>query len=836
MARRRDKPYKVCAAYDTETTSIKVNGEWHAFAYLYQVNDLRNVDLRSYEPGKSDSVKLYRDHSEVLAYLDSLIEWGSCNGVVPIVAGYNLLFDLQTIFADLCKRYPMAVNAQSTTNVYTLDLLGEDEKPILRFWDTYHLEMRGLSAMGSTAGLAKLRGDLDYTKVRTPETPLTKAETGYAVRDVQIIPAYMRYLIDANDWLTPDMLGVRVITKTSLVRQMAKNEIARLKVKSGRRKQTLEQLFIAVCKDDVPPCYYDYALRKAAFCGGLTITAAAFASVVMRNVASLDVTSMHHLFINGRMIPEQMRPCKRKELVYMVDEVLKVTREEALRSYHKPFPFAFHARIELKNVRLKKGTAFERWGIATIPRGKFGKSCAGSAEYSKSEAEQFAVISAKLSGWRNSAKGARFAFGKLYSAYSAQLHVSEVELWCISRVYEWDSLTVILGEGTGKFQLPPDYVTLQSNVFYSRKNDMKQVKKRYREHEPFLGEIPASIPEGISKGLREGAWSSAFVESYYSSTIKGMFNSIYGTQAQDVLKAGYEIDEEEAAIEVDRDSVLSPENFFERVPKIPKVAYNYGMRIVGGSRMHLILAIEAVFERFGDDARITGGDTDSLKVSCADHVTDEQLTECLQPLADAAKRAIGRCQARVRRNFPKLASSLDGIGAFEIEECGAGRTRYDYHMEAWNKARVSIDYAGGVHITCAGLSRPDDAYHIEHYIKQRLETSDPETVLPESLGYNVIVDNSVCHSLQRTNPSALDTFDFDVTDYLGNAMRVTAPEAIALYPVSRALGETDMPTNAENVAYLRDAYGRSVDVRERRLSVDFDEKTQGFTPVFEAEE
>ena len=818
MARRR-KVYKVCAAYDTETTSLQISGEWHAFAYLYQLNDLRNCDLSDYEPGKSDDVKLYRTAGQVLTYIDELIEWGEVNGVVPIIAGYNLMFDLHTIFAELCRRYNMEVNAQSSTNVYTLDLADEAGGALLRFWDTYHLEMRGLAAMGATAGLEKLVGDLDYSLVRTPETPLTDAEIGYAVRDVQVIPAYLRYLLDANDWLTPDMLGVRVLTKTSLVRQMARNDIAPLKVRSGRGRKTLEQLFMAVCHDDLPGCYYDYGLRKACFRGGLTFTAAKYASVVVRNVASLDVTSMHHLFINGRYIPEQFRPLRRRELKYMVDAILKVTREDVLRDYHKPFPFAIHARLRFTNIRLKRGTCFEAWGIASIPRGKFGHGCEGSAEYSRNDAEQFAVRAAKLNGWRDRAVNARFAFGKLYSADVAELHVSEVELWAISRVYEWDALTCVLGEGTAKFSAPPDYVTLQSNVFFARKQDMKRINKTYTEGVPYTEQIPASIPEGIAKGLRAGTLTNAFIESYYSSTVKGMFNSIYGTMAQDVMKASYTVDEVAALLEVDRDTVLSPDNFFERLPKRPKVAYNYGMRIVGGSRLHLILAMEMVYETFGERAHVTGGDTDSLKVSCAADITDEDLTACLKPLADASKHAIDKTQTRVRKNFPQLASGLEDIGVFDVEGCGAGKTRYDYHMEAWNKARVSIDYAGGVHVTCAGLSRPDGAYHIERYIADMLKDNAPNVVLPAVLGYNVIVDNGVCHALQRTNPSALDVFDADVTDYMGRTAHVNVPEAVALYPVSRALGETDMPVNAENVSYVRDAYDREIDTCERRVSV-----------------
>lgn len=239
------------------------------------------------------------------------------------------------------------------------------------------------------------------------------------------------------------------------------------------------------------------------------------------------------------------------------------------------------------------------------------------------------------------------------------------------------------------------------------------------------------------------------------------------------------------------------------------------MRIVGGSRVHLILAMESIYEALGTRARITGGDTDSMKISCDNDVTDAMLEDALKPLAEASKAAIDKTQRRVRTNFSTLASDLANVGAFEIEN--PAPNHYAYHMEAWNKARVSVDSSNKSHITCAGVSRPHNAYHIETLINEQLETRTPEEVLPEILGYNVIIASEISHALGRTRPDFDSVFSGFVTDYLGNTVCVEAPEAIALYPASRQLGETDMPTNAENVAYMREKYGREVDTTERQL-------------------
>ena len=811
----RQKQFKVCAAFDTETTNIKQGDKWHAFTVCYQINDLRSVYLLKYEPDVSDDVRIYRHANEVLRYLDDLIAWGKQNNVIPIVAGYNLLFDLQTLRLALAGAYDCEVNAQSSTNVYTLDLIRDGEK-VLRFWDTFHLEMNGLAAMGRAAGLKKLNGDWDYSLIRTPETPLTEDEIGYATRDVQVIPAFLKYLLQANPWMREVDLGLRVLTKTSIVRQMALHEIAPLR-SHGRK---LLDFFMMKCAGDLPRHYYDYGLRKACFRGGFTFTAARYASVVVRNVASLDVTSMHHTFINGSFMPEDFEPVKPWILRDVINKTLSTSVENVLKNYYRPFPFAYHVRARFYNLRLKKDSAFEQYGIALIPRGKFSKIYGSDAVFVENDAAKFAEDASRANGWRDRAQGAVFAFGKLYSADICELHVSEYELWCIGQVYDFDNVEPILGEGTAHMCRPADYVTLQSNILFERKQDMKKINKLYRAGTPYTEDIPGSIPSGIAAGLRSGELSNEFVAAYYGSSVKGMFNSVYGTQAQDVLKPDYAVDAL-ANINVDADTVLSEDNFNDRLPDRCKVMYTYGLRIVGRSRMHLVIAIELLYRAFGERVRVTGGDTDSIKCSCDIDITDEMLNEALAPIADASKRAIDKTQDRVRSEFPRYASTLDKIGSFDIEECERGKTRWSWHMECWNKCRVSVGEDMHCHVTAAGLSRPAGMYHIENYIDDLLNEDSPENVLPAVMGYNVYVPADLAHSLQRTQPETYARFTGNVTDYTGARTEVDAPEAIALYPAGRWIGDTDMPSNYENVMYLARVYGR--DVRQDLRSLNRDE-------------
>ena len=809
------KPFKVAAVYDTETTNIQADIETRAYPILYIFNDLRNTAIESYD-ASTDDVRYYRHVDDALAYIDDLIEYGAMHGYVPVIAAYNLMFDMQTLMLALSQAYTINVNAQTATSTYTIDLCVEGNV-VCRFWDTFYLEMGGLRAMGETCGLPKAVGDWDYSLVRTPETPLTEDELFYARRDVQVIPQYLQWLLRANHWLTSDMLGCRVLTKTSLVRQMARREIGgrRVTLRDGK-KLTLRRAFEMTCNQEFPRNYESYALRKACFRGGLTFTSAKTAALVVRNVASLDVTSMHHAFINGRRLPVKFAAAPTDILQIACERVVNMSLEDVLSNYDDPFRTGLHVAVRFTNFRLRKNTCFDTWGIAICPRSKFVQTLRADTDYSNNERAKTQENNVRAHGYVDSAVDPTYAFGKLYRADECILHVNEIELWNVVQVYEFDGMHVLYGEATTKTIVPPDYVTLQSNMLFARKTDVKNLIKGYTEGTPYVGDIPDSIPEGIARDAKAGELSMNFLQSYYGSTVKGQFNGIYGTQAQDVMKPDYYVTEN-GELEVDKTTVCTPENFAEKRPKTSHVLYTYGMRIVAGSRMHLVIAMMLIYRHFGGRVTVTGGDTDSLKISCDDDVTDEELLDVLKPLHDAIERAINNTMRRVRNTAPDMASTLDHIGQFEVEDCG-GTTRYTEHVELWNKARISLDGRGRVHVTCAGLPRPDGVYTIEDFMADVMRAGHgfAETV-QMSLGYDVLVDYDICHTLQRNRPHTCDRYIGDVTDYRGKTSHVDTPEAIGLYPSGRWLGESDKQANLENITYLRSVYNRYVNTTPREL-------------------
>lgn len=799
--------FVIAAVYDTETCNVTVDGTVRAFPILFIDNDIRDVDLMDYEPKRDDKINFYRYEYEMQDRIDEYVKWGRICNVVPIVCAYNLMFDLQPLMFDLNNRYDIEVNAQSSTNVYTVDLYEPDtSNVVLRFWDTFHLEMRGLKAMGETCGLEKAVGDWDYTLVRTPETPLTDEELFYAGRDTQVIPAYLRYLLRANEWMSQSDLGKRILTKTSIVRQMARREIAQRRVgKRNGKWLTLDKAFTELCAKELPRDYNTYALRKSCFRGGFTFTAAATAFTVVHNVVSMDVTSMHHTFINGRYVPQDFTYQSIDALQHECERIVGTTREYVLEHYEKPFDCAIHACIRFTNIRIRVGSCFDEWGIGLAPMSKFQHRVETGTEVGFDPRAVEAENATKGRGWYDTfSADATFAFGKLYRAGEVCMHVSELELWSMSRVYEWDSMEVIYGEGTIKWKLPPDFVTLQSNMLFEMKSAVKFIIKHYRKGEPYPYNLNG-IPDGIADELRAGTLEPQFLEAWYSNTVKGQFNGIYGTQAQDIYKPDYAC--ERGDLFVDRDTIMTPDNFDDKQPSTCRVLYTYGLRIVGGSRMHMVIAMELLHDALGERATVTGGDTDSMKVSVAPDVTDEMLDDAVEPLAVASKHAIDAAQRRVRAEFPTLASTLRGIGGFDIENRGA---HYAHHVEFWNKARVS--WLDGAHVTMAGLPRPIGAYTIETLMNELVDSGyKPEDVMTTCLGFNVFASNEISHTLEGFHPSAGDVLETVVTDYLGNTATVRIHESNSLWECGRWLGETSKGVNFLSKTYMEHRYGRKVD-------------------------
>ena len=776
--------YKIIGFYDTETTNIGTGADTIAYPVLYIFNILKN-DIECYQGEADDSIFYMRDYNEVISFLETICNYNLERGYVGVIGVYNLLFDMQPIIFELCKYYRLETLSKNGTSPYFIDLY-KCGKKVLRFWDMFFLDMRGVDALGKACGLPKLTGQWDYSLIRTNETTLTDLELQYAARDVQVLPKYLKWLLTNNKDITADQLGYTVLTKTGLVRANAKKNIGSLK----HGKRTLAQIFRMLCIANQPPDYTTYNLRVKCNRGGWTFTAGNCAFKVYSNVTSLDVTSMHHAFINGSLMPYNF---KRVELwEYYYNKVINTDVENVVENYKNPFTCGFNACFIFENIRLKPGSVFERDCIATLAESRF---------VTRKE------ITDKIQD--ECIKGS-FSFSKLLKADKAKVCVTEYELWIMNQVYIWDSVECVYIEATETMNKPPEYITLQSNMLFNQKN----VCKDLLHGREVLADL-SFIPENYIDQIHDGSLDIDDFNLYYVNTIKGMFNGIYGTQVMNPCKPEYAI--KDGNIVVKEETKVNEVTYKYLDIDWSKILYTYGMRIVGRSRMHLILGIIYLTSHFGDRIKILAGDTDSLKIACNDNVTDEEILSALDPLHIAITNAINEVQKSNRELYPDIASTLDNIGLFDIET--PEHERYVKHFELWNKARLSVDTAGDLHLTFAGLpNNKRNKYRIENVLTKVYEQKGIFAVM-QCLGFNVDIDYTISNTLEHKISDASTKMDAVITDYTGNTSKVTQYQSIALYPVNRSLGCTAALVNAENYNYLK-SLGRKIELRNRTLYID----------------
>ena len=633
----------------------------------------------------------------------------------PIIAVYNLQFDfvsLEPIFIE--QGYELS-SFGPATNPFYIDIL-KDGEIVLRFWEVSRLCPQGLAVMGELAGLPKLDGEWDYSIYREPGSELTKEEEAYAVRDTEVIQRYLQYVIKTNDFIKESDLGTRLLTQTGLVRLFGERVVGRKPLRQFR----------AAAAQEEPEDESTYRLRKACFRAGLTFTGGANAGQVFENVTSIDTISMHHSFILGRLVPRGFHSVEPKVVERALSTIFDTSVEEVLANYEQPFQTAIHARVRFTNLKLKASSVFEAQGIASLARGKFAQNVI--YDWEDGASSQNAENRNRAAGYLDQGSKLRFEFGKLTEAQEATLFLTELEAWVLAQVYQWDSFEVIEGEITTRFQVPPTYILKLDEALYSNKCSMKSFLK---------GNEADEVPEAIKAAPR------SVQEGYYLRTSKGMFNSIFGLVAMDSHK-----------FETDFSKTKNPSSW-----------YAMGMRIAGGSRVHLVIAMLLLNQMFKGQFQILGGDTDSIKLA---GLTNDEIQQALEPLHTAITRAINITLDQAGINSEQFI----GIGTFESEGTA------ELEIEVFNKNRLAWN-GSSFELTAAGIPTPPNKPNLENALTALARKYGSRAVMEKIYGPNLEVDSSLSCFLFPVRPTSRTVAGFAA--------------ATSLIPTNRLLGDLYSP-------------------------------------------
>lgn len=690
--------FRVIGSLDTETTSTGRG----SFVCLLQLRTWKNLK------GKG-ATTFYSTPEELV---DALPMGGD---PTPIIAVYNLQFDFISLEPVLLEQgYELSSFGPATSPFY-IDVL-KDGQTILRFWEVSRLCPQGLAVMGELAGLPKLNGEWDYSIYREPGSELTKEEKSYAVRDTEVIQAYLNYILRTNNFVKESDLGTRLLTQTGLVRLFGERVVGRKELRAFR----------AAAAQEEPEDEEVYRLRKACFRAGLTFTGGANAGKIFENVTSIDTISMHHSFILGRLVPRGFHSVEPKVLERALSTIFETPVEKVLAQYEQPFGIAIHARVRFTNLRIKAGSVFEAQGIGTLARGKFAQHVI--YDWQDGDSSQTAENRNRLAGYLDKGVGLKFEFGKLISAQDATLFLTELEAWVMAQVYDWEGFEVLEGEITTRFQVPPTYILKLDEALYSNKCSMKSFLK---------GNEEAAVPQAIKSAPR------SVQEGYYLRTSKGMFNSIFGLVAMDSHKYTDE---------------------YSKI-KAPSSWYTMGMRIAGGSRVHLVIAMLLINQMFKGQFQILGGDTDSIKLA---GLTNDEIQQALEPLHTAITKAIAITLDQAGIDSSQFA----GIGTFESEGTA------DLEIEVFNKNRLA--WTGDqFELTAAGIPTPPNRPNLESALTSLAKKYGPNMVMEKIYGPNLEVDSSLSCFLFPVRPTTRTVNGFAA--------------ATSLIPTNRLLGDLYSP-------------------------------------------
>ena len=794
-AKKPQKPMKVVAAFDTETTDL---GDC-AFTYLYTFAiDGHTLDSES---GQTEYV-FARTEGDAVMTLCKIVAKGKQGGYVPVVVAYNLAFDLQTLLADIAATWAVNIVAKTPSELYAFDLLDGEGAKVLRFWDLHGMNPNGVAELGRIVGIPKLHGNLDYTKVRHALTPLSETELAYCRHDVDILLAYCRWLLRANDWLRPEWLGSRLMTNAGLVRLYAQTVVGNLKFrKSDKRKSmSTRYAYARFCATQLPKDLGTYRLRKACTRGGLNINSANAMRRTWHRVSRWDCVSMYHAFLNGDRVPCDFQTVGTTALRNVLKETLSRTTDEILEDYARPFPAAFHAHVVLKGVRIKQGTPWDRFEMGVMSYDRFRDHIRHVAESDTTQDTD-----------GDTAQNPEFAYGKLFAAGIVDTCVNEVEWWLINQVYEVDSWEVISGEISNRWKRPFDYVAIQSNVFYEWKSEVKQIAKAYTPGKPYAGDSGA-LPDGLAALAKTGELTGDELDAYYA-LVKGQFNSIIGNQAAEQFRASWELTQD-AEIRIDPATRLTPENFKSRKTREQHVDYPWGARIIARGRLHLVLAVMLIWDALGQDARIISGDTDSLKIAMRNGVTETDIRQALKPLHEATRHALDETQSRLRRTFPDLANSFEHVGEFVSD----GETFVDY-WELADKMRLGVDSAG-IHVTAAGIKRGTYAEATRRVWEDT--GRDLERTARIMMDMDTCLSPNIARSMGRERPRAMKMVERVVTDWTGKRTFVHAHAAIRLREQSTWIMPSTSETNKETRIWRWTHLGERPGVRPHYVSRETD--------------
>lgn len=304
--------------FDIETTSYLIlDGEQiPAEDYLKLDEDQREDSLPMacmyiWQFSINDTVYYGRTWNEFRLFLDRLED--NCDKQKYIFV-HNLSFEFQFFCQQLNIKSVMSRKSRKVMSCELAD---------------YHITFRCTLFMSNVKlaflpkifnlPVEKMDGDLDYTKMRTPATPLTEKELGYCEHDCLVVYEYIK--VELQTYNRVDKIPM---TSTGKVRK----ELQKLVMKDPYYRRLVGNAI------NIRPSVYNMLIES--FAGGYTHANYMYTDEVLPNIDSFDETSAYpYVMVTHKFPMKAFQECHIK------------TREEMLPE------FAYLMRVKFTNIKCK---------------------------------------------------------------------------------------------------------------------------------------------------------------------------------------------------------------------------------------------------------------------------------------------------------------------------------------------------------------------------------------------------------------------------------------------------------------------------------------------------
>ena len=429
-SKKKPATYEVVASFDIETTSYSSNGEDMAFMYIWQFS------IENY-------VIYGRTWEEYFNFIDKLQEVGGVSSQQNLIIWvHNLSFEFQFIRKMIEWSKVFATDERKV--VYGVTKQG------FVYRDSYILAGYSLNLVAKNLHnhkIKKLVGFLDYSKTRTPETPLSEKELEYSSNDVVIVVDYIHEQIDEYGSITKIPL-----TNTGRVREFTRDYVfynhRKDHRKTGGTYGRYRRLMNILTIDKGT-----YQQAKRAFQGGFTHANANKQGKVIDNVSSFDFTSSYPTVMVAEKFPMSRPFYPKIKSVKELDELAKKS--------------AFMVDIRFTNLQSK--IDFENY--LSVSRCKVSNDCIEDN-------------------------------GRIYSATKVTTTITDIDWWIIKQCYSWGKIEIGTIRAFYRDYLPKNFIRAIADLYHN-KTKLKGVPEKHGEYMRSKGMLNSMYGMSVTDIVRD---------------------------------------------------------------------------------------------------------------------------------------------------------------------------------------------------------------------------------------------------------------------------------------------------------------------------------------------